>query len=707
MGGVGKTQVAIQYAHRRNSDYDVVWWVASAQPALIPRQLAVLAERLGVGSATDVAESVASVTSYLRERTRWLIVFDGAEDPAMLQSLLPSGQGSVLITTRKGGFGAISRVLDVDVMFRSEAVELLMRRLPGATVEDAESVAATLGDLPLAIEQASAYLERTQLPVEDYLAAVRTRTEAMLQRGEVARHDHTLATLWRISMEKIRSYRPGALQLLTLIAYLSAEEPVPLDLFTSCPTILPSPLGEEALDPIDFAETVGALVDYSLIRRSGGSIASHRLVQAATRRYLAETAQAPTGSDQHSTLDMVLRLLDAAMPEKIWNAPHNWPRWQALLPHVIAALDRYRSDVNDTNVAARLLESAGSYVHASGQPPTMASELFERAIVSSGVTSAPDNPETTAIRDKLAISLRDQGDYGRAEQLCREVLAEREGIVGPDHSLTMATRNALAGILTYRGQYESAERLYREVLTYQESAVGIDHPDTTGTRNDLSTVLFLRGEFVAAEQFLRQVVAVWETARGRDHVATLNARHNLGLVLKALGELTEAEQLLRSVLAAREAEQGFRHPSTLATRGYLASVLLDKGELAAAERLYGQLVVDRERLLGIDHPDTLSARNQLAVVLRCRGQLPAAERLLRSVLADRKRVLGAYHPYTLTTEYALARVMQDRGRLTTAARSYRRILADQERILGNDHPDTIATRRTLADAMKERDRRSP
>ncbi len=344
LGGVGKTQLVVEYAHRHAPDYDLVWWINAEQPALITSQLAALAEPLGLAHSSDPEVAVRIVCAELRRRHRWLLIFDNAEDIGHIRPVLPGGPGHVLITTRRGGFGYLGPVLDLDVLPRSEAITLLRRRAPGLADVHAHALAELLGDLPLALEQAAAYLDHTQLPPADYLQLLSTRSVEMYARGRVADHKDTLATLWSLSLDQLRACQPAAVQLLRLSAFL-ASEPIPLDLFTGHPEQLPTPLEEVARDPLAFAETVGALVDYSLARRTGAGLLLHRLVQAVIR-------QSGSGQvDDPRPLPVVLSLLSADLPEQIVFTPEDWPRWRQLLPHVLAATNHH-DDANPTAASA-------------------------------------------------------------------------------------------------------------------------------------------------------------------------------------------------------------------------------------------------------------------------------------------------------------------------------------------------------------------
>ena len=328
LGGVGKTQLAIEYAYRHLDEYILVWWINAEDTALIGEQFANLAGRIGLDVTGDSAKDALTAKTNLSISKEWLLIFDNAPDPAGLRPWLPSGAGHVLITSRNPAWGGLGLRIEIDTLPRSEAAELLRWHVAGLDEDLAFEMASELGDLPLALEQAAAYMEETGVDAASYLTRFRRRREMFLDKGKVTAYGGTVDTAWSLAMDQLSKENRAAVQLLQLCALL-APEPIPLTLFSEHATFLPNPL-RSSLSGTDPEGEVDRLVKsiraYSLVSRTGNTVRLHRLVQSVVRFQLSE-------EDRAVARKTVSSLLGAATPSDN-SDPATWPAWAALGPHL-------------------------------------------------------------------------------------------------------------------------------------------------------------------------------------------------------------------------------------------------------------------------------------------------------------------------------------------------------------------------------------
>ena len=477
MGGAGKTSVAVEYAHRHLAEVGVCWQFPAEDPAVLAAEFAVLAAQLGAREVVDLRDPVASVHAVLaRAGAGWLLVFDNVPDRASVEAFVPpAGPGRVLITTQNQHWPP-GQALDVPVLDPEVAADFLVNRTGDPDRAAARELAAELGGLPLALEQAAAYMQATGTTLARYLPLFRDRQADLLARGEASGHPADVAATLGLALSRLADEAPAAAGLVRLLAFL-APEPVPLALLLAGAQAA-GRLGPEVAavvgpllgDPVAAGDAITALRRYSLISPAGdGLVLVHRLVQAITRAQLP--AEAAGQWEQAAAA-----LVEAAVPADA-RLPEAWPVFAVLLPHARAVLD----------LTSDGMRQIAQYLGYSGSYPA-ARDLYQLIADAHRDSDAdgPEHPDTLTARHNLALWTGEAGDAAGARDQFAALLPIRERVLGPEHPDTLITRRELARWTGEAGDAAGARDQFAALLPIRERVQGPEHPDTLTTRANLA-----------------------------------------------------------------------------------------------------------------------------------------------------------------------------------------------------------------------------
>ncbi|WP_250286232.1 FxSxx-COOH system tetratricopeptide repeat protein [Frankia sp. CiP1_Cm_nod2] len=629
LGGVGKTQLAVEYAHRYADVYRWAWWIDAEQPVLVSGQLAALAPRLELPVSGRAAEDAAAVLDRLSVTGDWLLIFDNAQSAEEVREWLPDTArgGHVLVTSRSPVWTPLATRIPVDVLSRSETTALLRQLVPDIDGPTAHELANLLGDLPLAVGQAAAYLEKSGETPAGYLATFRARRHRLLAEGQDLVYGGSVDAAWSLSLQRLATESPAAVRLLGLAAFLGPE-PIPL-------TLLTQPVGrrwqrQSGLAGRQVPQAVTALLGYSLVTRDGDAIRVHRLVQEVTRTRLTR--------DRRRYAAAARRLLVAAAPPGTED-PDSWPVWAVLAPHALTAPALYPEDPAEDigPEARRLLLETGWYLRVRGDPHAAHSH-HQQVHRSWARHLGLDHPDTLSAANNLAEDLRVLGDVAAARSLDEDTLRRRRQLSGDNHPDTLASANNLAIDLRLLGDVAAARNLDEDTLRRRQLS-GRDHPDTLRSASNLAIELRLLGEVAAARDLDEDTLRRRRQLFGDSHPDTLASANNLAEDLRVLGEAAAARDLDEDTLRRHRQLSGDSHPDTLASANNLAEDLRLLGDVAAARDLDEDTLRRHRQLFGDDHPATLRSMSNLAADLWELGDTAGAEQL-RTQLHKRHTLPG-------------------------------------------------------------------
>ncbi|WP_127498997.1 FxSxx-COOH system tetratricopeptide repeat protein [Actinoplanes solisilvae] len=734
LGGVGKTSIASEFVHRERHRYDHVWWITAEQTSQARSTLAALADRAPfalVGSQSDIRLTINKVLAELeRSSFSWLIVFDNAAGPELIRPLMPADRGAVIITTRDGSWTRIGRTVPVDVLPRRDSIALLQSR-SDISFDDADQLAARLGDLPLALEQASAMRATTGISVDAYLARLDRHATSVLAEGRPAGYPETVASAFGLTFDDVRAESPGAAQLLAMLSCMSAES-VSLGLLRAASDeTIPPPLSRVLVQDDQLEAALQLLEQYGLLTLvdDGQKLRVHRLVQLIVRDSLSE-------HDGVQAYRNARRLLIEANPGDP-DTPLTWEMHAEIGPHIRPA--RLLDDPESPG--RRVVLDHIRYLYVLGDFDGSLRLSAEARRSWAGPDDVWDDDETFAAIDRYASALIGLGRYREADSLYQEAwvrLTTHERF-GEGHDRTARTASGVAFVSRILGNYGIGVNLDRYRVDHYERRGGPEDPEAVRARANLAVSYRAMGSFGEALAIDEKLVEFWRTNFGEDdyrtqlavsnlardqyglgeyenaltmqldnlsrlrdglrgrHPYTVLATRTVATALRKVGRIAEALELSRDHHLTCQGEWGSEHGYTLAAAMTYANAIrmaVAAGEaggltLAVASNTSRRAVNTYRQRFGANNPLTLAAATNHAIILRATGERTLARNTVESAHRQLTAEVGADHPYVQAAAVGLANDRVGQYDQEGAVRLLRTTLSTARNAGRAEHPDTL------------------
>lgn len=690
LGGVGKTQIALEYASRYALEYCAVFWIEAETSEQITSSLLRLADVLGLPQRHDADQQqvLGAVRRWLMTHHHWLLIWDNLEDPMVLSDFLPlARQGVFLITTRCAALGTLAQGIELLPMRQEEGVLFLLRRakvLSPAQLQQqislfatpspgeyaaAEEVVSILGGLPLALDQAGAYIDETRCGFSGYLQRYEQQHSQLLARRGALSVDHpqSVVSTFFLACQQIARQNPAALELLRFCAWLSPDA-IPEECFLTHPTCLGPVLGSVVADPLQFDQALGVLLSLSLVHRHPETrmLSIHRLVQVVLREAMNEHEQA-------QCLLRALQVLTRLFPEVNAESPAEvWSQCERLLSHVLA-VSAALTDDSGTQELAEVLSKAADYLRERAQYD-QAEPLYTRALTLCEHTGEERPLLMAHVLNGLASLYAEQRKCAQAEHLGQRALQIQEQALGADHPEITASLMTLANLYWQQGRYAEAEPLFQRALFLSEQAHGGEHPLVIMPLSRLGLLYWRQGRYDQAEPLFQRALALSERTGGPERPQMIQPLTNLGLLYWKRGRYAQAEQLFQKAIHIWEQVFGSEHHLMAYTLTGLAIICAEQGKNEQAEGLFLRVLHIREHALGPEHPLVATALSNLAELSVAQKKYEQGKRLYQRAIALYEQRGEAEHKDLAYPLHGLAKLYAGQGKEAQAEPLYRRAL---------------------------------
>lgn len=694
LGGVGKTQLAVEYAYQFANEYDLVWWVRSEDNITLIADFSYLSDliQLEQGESPDTISKVSLVRKWLESNGNWLLIFDNVQkledlyNPVVsdINFIPQSSLGHILITSRNPNWSSIATPLNIQVFLLEEAIEFLQKRTGQIDATGAIDLANELGYLPLALEQAAAFIVETPgMTFQKYLEIFRERHQELWKNeSPPINYPNTVATTWSISIESIRKENPASLELLNFCAFLASED-IPMSLFTK-PFIF--------IDDLEFGVMVKCLKKYSLIDVTSENISIHRLVQLVTRDNLEK-------GEREKWISKALFLLTNNF---VFNPddPKTWRESARIMPHAVSVTFYAENEPVELELTTQLIGNVGNYLLQFAEY-NQAKLLDERALNIAERVYGPDHKEVATAANNLGLVLKTLGNFTGAKIQIERALKINEKLFGPDHERVAATANNLGSVLQDLGDLSGAKAQFERSIAIYQKIGDSKHPEISKSINNLGRVLHHLGDFSGAIKQYEHALEIDENEYGPIHPEVARDINNIALVLQDLGDPQKARIEFERSLKIYESLFDPDHPEIAISVNNLGRVLQDLGDLPGAKKQLERALDIYERIFGLMHPEIALVANNLGVVLLDMDDLPGAKKQVERALFIDEKFYGTDHIEVATDVNNLGTIYTKLGDFSNAKIQFERALKIGEKVYGQDHPHVASTINNLGGVFFE------
>jgi len=646
LGGIGKTQLVLEYAYRFGHEYyDAIWWI-DADTSLrkdilkFAEKCGLIPEGLEAALQLEDEDLIRRLNNWFDSHNSFLLIFDNVESLEDVQFYISNlNNGHVLITTRNKHI-SMGTMVDITVFLPNEASTFLRERLSCEKDEDIEVLAERLGYLPLALEQAAAYMKANNESCKSYLNLLEKYNLEVFDQHYAKAHDYTstINTTWQISFKKIKL--ESARQLLNICSYFAPDE-IPIDMLIEGRNELPNPLQMVLADRLSLNESVFELKQYSLLHEKDGFLYLHRLVQESMRQKLAGNTM---------WLSCCLNIVYHGFDYEYGNI-QSMSVFSRNVPHILKIAHNAElllNDENSQNKTAELYYKAGVGFYYSGKFEE-ALMWYEKSLSIREKIFGKEHPDTAAVYNNIALVCDNQGDYKKALEWYLKALAIREKMLGIEHPDTAATFDNIAMIYSQMSDYDKALEWYKKSLSIREKIFGNEHPDTATTYDNVAAVYSSLGKYDKALELYQNSLFIREKILGREHPDTAATYNNIAYIYSNQGDFTVALEWIQKALAIREKILGREHPATAMTYNNVAGVYHAQGDYDKALEWYKRALIIYEKILGMEHPSTAITYQNIGEIYYLQKKCAEAMHYLMKASYALENKLGIGHPTTQNT----------------------------------------------------------